>query len=49
MGCMCFIVMLSFKRLTNKYCGKQSKNIRLDKCNQYFNKIYKYGKRNRES
>ena len=48
MCCMCFIMMCLFKCLANKYCCKHGKNISLDKCNQYFNEIYKYRKRNRE-
>ena len=43
-----FIMMFTFKCLSDKYCCQHCKNECLDKCHQHFNKINKYGKRNRK-
>ena len=44
MGFFCMVFTL--KRLANEYGGQVGKNESLQKRNQHFNKIYKYGKCN---
>ena len=46
MGCMGFIVMRSFHRLSNKDSCQVRKDEGLDKCNQYFDHVNKNGKGN---
>lgn len=41
---MCFIMMLTFKCLTNENRSEHRKDESLDECNQYLNKINKYCK-----
>ena len=44
---MICIMMTSLKGLPNKYCCQISKDVRLDKGDQYFNEINENGERNR--